>query len=50
VKKKEVLSIAVDVVLLFRANWLESDDGGHHFPYMPSESSQGFDGLYASET
>jgi hypothetical protein len=45
VKKKEDLSISVVVVLLLRANWLESEEGGHHLPNMPSDKSHGLVGL-----
>jgi hypothetical protein len=40
-KKNVPLSMSVDFVLLFRANWLESDAGGHHLPYMPSDITHG---------
>ena len=56
VKKMEVLSIwenaalSVVPVVVFRANWLESEEGGHHFPYIPAERIHGLAGLYVSDT
>ena len=36
------LSISARCIFTFLANWLESEEGGHHLPYMPLDISQGF--------
>ena len=38
VHQNAVLSISEAESFVLLANWLESEDGGHHLPYMPSDT------------